>query len=45
MPQNAFIFYSELMGITQFEIVPTSPVYESIFTFDEEAEAETANFE
>ena len=33
------------MGITQFEIVPTSPVYEEVFRFDEESDAENPNFE
>jgi len=45
MPQNAFIFFRTLTGLTQLEIIESGPIYEKLMTFDENEEALTSNFE
>ena len=45
IPLNAQIFCSTIIAITQFDVLPTETLNEWFFDFDEQDEAQNANFE
>ena len=39
-PQNAVLFYSFIIDISNFDIIPTASIKEKIFSFSSEKEAD-----
>ena len=44
-PSNAYFFFSLIIGIINFDVVPTEELLKAIFNFDPEDEAVNLNFD